>query len=181
MSKSLATALSLTLNGTYTNSNDLSGGVDVTDSLVKSITDSLATGTGAAQADRLYRATRTLAATTGEDLDLAGSLTDAFGATLTFARVKGILIKLNTTTAGYTLQVGGSASVTGATATSNQFINWVASATDIINVRGGGFLLLWSNDATGYAVTASTGDLLKIYNPNAASITYDIILIGASA
>jgi hypothetical protein len=46
------------------------------DQISKTITDTLATGTAIDCADRIYRATRTLAATTGEDLDLAGSLTD---------------------------------------------------------------------------------------------------------
>jgi hypothetical protein len=181
MSKTLATGLSLTLTANYANSSDLTGAADVSDQLSKTLSDTLATGTAIDCADRIYRATRTLAATTGEDLDLAGSLTDAFGATLTFARIKGILIKLNTTTAGYTLEVGGTVNQTGATATTNQFATWVGAAAHRIIVRADGIYFLWAPDVTAYAVTAGTGDLLKIYNPNAASITYDIILIGASA
>ncbi len=180
MSKALSTAINLNINTTYTNTSDLSGGNDTTQAIVKNFTDTLATGTAIDCADRLYAATRTLSATTGEDLDLAASLSDAFGASLTFARVKMLYVALNQTTAGYTLQVGGSGSQTGATATTNQFINWVASATDIVNVRGGGAFLLYTPDVTAYAVTAATGDLLKVYNPNAGTVSYDIIVIGAS-
>lgn len=133
----------------------------------------LADGFGANQADRLFTDTRTLAASTTEDLDLAGGLVDAFGATLTLARVKGLIV---VAAAGNTnnVQVGGAAA--------NQFLNWVADATDKLNVRPGGVLALFAPDATAYAVTGATGDLLRIGNSGAGtSVTYDIVIIGASA
>ncbi|OGB94026.1 MAG: hypothetical protein A2Z31_00225 [candidate division NC10 bacterium RBG_16_65_8] len=133
----------------------------------------LTDGTGADQADQVWHDQRTLGASATENLDLAGSLTNALGATVTFARVKAILVFAavgNTNN----VQVGGAAS--------NGFINWVASATDIINVRPGGLFLLVARDATAYAVTAGTGDILKMTNSSGStSVTYDIILIGATA
>lgn len=131
--------------------------------------DSLASGTGADQADQLFTDTRTLTATS-ENLDLAGGLTDAFGATITFARIKGIAIRNKSTTD--VLLVGGAAS--------NAFVNWVANSSDIVRLRPGGVLVLWAPDATAYAVTAGTGDILKI-DSGAATISYDIAIIGASA
>lgn len=130
-------------------------------------------GTGLDQADLVFTDTRTLTASSTESLDLAGSLVDASGATLTFARVKAILIRA---AAGNTnnVNVGGAAS--------NGFVNWVADPTDIVIVRPGGLFLLIAHDATGYAVTASTGDLLKIANSSSGtSVTYDIVIIGCSA
>ena len=132
----------------------------------------VANGTGADQADLVFRDQRTLAATTGEDLDLAGSLTDSFGTTITFARVK-MLYVASAAANGDTIAVGGAAA--------NQFINWVANATDIVNVSPGGAFMLFAPGATGYAVTAGTGDLLKIYNAHSAEGTYDIVIVGASA
>ena len=130
-------------------------------------------GTSADKADLIWHDQRTLAASTSEDLDLAGSLTDAFGATMTFARVKAIIVSAAAAN-GSLIQVGG--------ASSNQFINWVANSSDIIQVVPGGFMLLAAPDAVAYAVTASTGDLLKIANTDgAAAGTYDIYIIGASA
>jgi hypothetical protein len=166
----LTSSLALTVRATLTGTHDL--GTPSAPHIL-SLEDSLATGTGADQADQVWGDERSLNATTGEDLDLAGSLTNALGTTVTFARIKGIIIHVTTTTAGYTLQVGG--------ASSNQFINWVANSSDIVNVRGGGVFMLWAPDATAYVVTAGTGDLLKIYNPNAGAITYKIMLIGATA
>ncbi|CAM5376651.1 hypothetical protein SCALM49S_02945 [Streptomyces californicus] len=57
-------------------------------------------------------------------------------------------------------------------------------ATHTLTVRPGGFVAVGTGvaDAIGYAVTASTGDLLKIANSGAGSaVTYDIHIIGASA
>jgi len=133
----------------------------------------VANGTGANQADLIWHDQRTLALSTSEDLDLAGSLTDAFGATVTFARVKGIVVYAASGN-GDNIQVGGAAS--------NQFINWVANSSDIINVRPGGTFALIAPDAVAYAVTAGTGDLLRITNADSGdAATYDIYIIGASA
>ena len=130
-------------------------------------------GTGADQADLLWHDQRTLSASTSEDLDLAGSLTNSFGTTVTFARIKGIIVSAASGN-GDNIQVGGAAS--------NQFVNWVANSSDIINVRPGGTFALIAPDATAYAVTAGTGDLLKINNADSgAAATYDIYLIGATA
>ena len=136
-------------------------------------TIALATGTAADQADLIFSDTRTLAASTDEDLDLAASLSDALGTSLTFVRVKAIIV---TALAANTnnVHVGG--------ASANQFINWVGDATDKIVVRPGGMFCLVAPDATAYPVTAATGDLLNIANSGAGTgVTYSIIIIGASA
>lgn len=133
----------------------------------------LASGTGADQADQLWTDTRTLTASSTEDLDLAGSLVNALGATVTFARVRALYVEAAVGNANNVL-VGG--------ASSNGFINWVADATDKVVVRPGGFLLLANRDATGYAVTASTGDLLRIGNGGSGtSVTYNIAIVGCTA
>lgn len=136
---------------------------------------SLTSGTAAGQADRLFSDRRTLAASASEDLDLAGVLVDAFGATITFARIKGLIISAAATNTNNVI-VGN--------ATTNGFISWVGAATHTVTVRPGGVLALIAGaaDATGYAVTAGTADLLHVANSGAGtSVTYDVILIGASA
>jgi hypothetical protein len=135
---------------------------------------SLGNGTAAGKADKVFSDRRTLAASATEDLDLAGVLLDAFGAAITFARVKGLLIAA---AAGNTNNV-----VIGAAA-SNPW-STLLSATGTVVLRPGAFLAVGTGvaDATGYAVTAGTGDLLKIANSGAGtSVTYDIHIIGASA
>ena len=163
----LAVSLSVKMDLEYVDSDDLNS---KRAHFLLPIIDALANGTAADQADLLFWDKRTLAATS-EELDLAGGLTDAFGNTLTFVKIKGILIHNRSTTATENLAVGGAAA--------NAFANWVASATDILNVGPSGMLLLWS-PMDGYAVTAGTGDLLKI-DAGTDTITYDILLLGTSA
>lgn len=130
-------------------------------------------GTGLGQADRIFHDRRTLSASATEDLDLAGVLVDPFGATITFARIKALIIAADP---------GNTNNVIVGNATTNGFISWVGAATHTVTVRPGGLLLLAAADATAYAVTAGTADLLKVLNSaGGTSVTYDVVLIGASA
>ncbi|MFH8717239.1 hypothetical protein [Streptomyces zaomyceticus] len=134
----------------------------------------LASGTGAGKADRVFSDRRTLAASATEDVDLAGTLLDAYGAAITFARIKGIVIAA---------AAGNTNSVVVGNASSNAWAT-LLGATSTVTLRPGAFLAVGTGtaDATGYAVTAGTGDLLKIANSGAGtSVAYDIHIIGASA
>ena len=135
---------------------------------------SLANGTAAGQADRLWSDTRTLAASANEDLDLAGALADAFGAAAVFVKVKGIYVAA---ASGNTNNVVVGAAASNAWAT-------LLNATGTVTLRpGAGFMAVaGSADATAWGVTAGTGDLLRIANSGAGtSVTYDIVVIGTSA
>lgn len=131
-----------------------------------------ATGTGAYQADLLYAATRTVASATNDDLDLAGSLTNVFGATITNVEMVGVLIAsdaANTTT----LTVG---------AGSNPWFAMFGATGNSIKVFPGGIFLNFATDASGLgAVTAGTGDILRVANGSGASATYSVVLLGRSA
>lgn len=135
---------------------------------------SLVDGTAAGQGDLMWSDQRTLSASASEDLDLAGVLTDAFGATVTFVRVKGIYVAA---AAANTNNV-----VVGA-ASSNAWATLLNAAGTVTLRPGGAFLAVAGvADATGWAVTAGTGDLLKVANSaGSSSVTYDIVVIGASA
>jgi len=132
----------------------------------------LANGNSADQADLIWHDRRTVAGSGSDSLDLAGSLTDAYGNMLTFARVKAIMITAaleNTTN----LVIGG--------ANSNAWATWVGDASDVVIVRPGGVFFLAAPDATAYAVTADSGDVLRIANSGGTDAVYDIVLIGASS
>lgn len=131
-------------------------------------------GTGAGQADKVFHDQRTLAASATEDLDLAGVLTDPLGAALTFARIRGLVVAA---------AAANTNNVVVGNASSNA---WAAllGATGTVVLRPGAVLALavGEADAAGYAVTAGTGDLLKVANSaGGTSVTYDLIIIGASA
>ena len=135
---------------------------------------SLTNGTGAGNADKIFTDRRTLAASGTEDLDLAGVLLDAFGAAITWARVKGIFISAAAANTNNVV-VGAAAATQWAT---------LLNATGTLTLRPGSSICAIAGpaDATGWAVTAGTGDLLKVANSaGSTSVTYDIVIIGASA
>ncbi len=134
------------------------------------VSKAIANGTGADQANQIFTDTRTLSASATESLDLSGVLTNAFGETILFTSIKGIVIAPAAANTNDVI-VGGAAS--------NAFINWVSDATDKVVVKPGGVFALYAPSAAGYAITAGTGDLLKVANSSSGtSVTYDILLIG---
>jgi len=160
--------ISASITGGYGATRDLA---DVQQNLKVSSLLELTTGTTAGKADLVFADTRTLAASANENIDLAGSLTDAFGATLTFVKVVAIYIKAAD---------GNTNNVVVGWAASNGFVTPFGAATDTVKVGPGGTFLL-TNDA-GFAVTAATGDLLKIANGGSGTpVTYDIVVVGRSA
>ncbi len=133
---------------------------------------SLANGVLANQADLIFSDTRTIAPSGTDSLDLAGVLVDALGTTLTFARIKAVYVKAAAANANDV--------VVSRPATNG--VPLFAAASDAINVNPGGLFLWASPSATAVPVTAGTGDLLSIANSGAGtSVTYDIVIIGASA
>lgn len=134
----------------------------------------LESGTTSAKADLRFADTRTLAASATEDLDLAGTLLDSFGQAITFARIKFLVISAASGNANNVI-VGGAAT--------NTWVGPFGAATHTLAVRPGETKVICATgDATAYPVTAGTGDLLKVANSGAGtSVTYDIVIIGASA
>lgn len=132
----------------------------------------LTDGSGANQANSIFTDTRILAASATEDLDLAGVLVNAFGATITFDKIKALIIKADAANTNDVL-VGGAASA--------QASAFFGDVTDVVKVKPGGMLALVAPDANGYDVTATTADLLKIANSaGSTAVGYTIILIGVS-
>lgn len=165
----LTTRLNIDLAATYTKVLDL-----VTGSAPLTYTDriDLATGTGANQADLVFSDTRTLTASGTEDLDLAGGLTDIYGATLTFARIKLLLVHA----------ASGNTNNVNVTRPASNGVPLFLAAGDGIPVRPDGNFLWIAPDATGVAVTAGTGDLITVTNSaGSTSVSYDVVVIGASA
>lgn len=130
----------------------------------------LTDGAGANQANRIFTDTRTLSASATEDLDLAGVLTDALGNTLTFDKIKALIVRADAANTNDVL-VGGAA-----TAQASAFFGDV---TDAVKVKPGGTVAFIAPDATGYDITATTADLLKVANSaGGTGVTYTIIIIG---
>lgn len=163
----LDTRLELKLDSTQSSALDLTSR---TSPLSYPYRKRLTNGTGANQASLVWSDQRTILASANDDIDLAGVLTDAFGATITFARIKTIVIKAADTNVNNVV-VGGASST---------FTTWVTGTNPAVLVRPGGLLVLSAPDATAYVVTATSADTFRITNGGAGtSVVYDIILIGA--
>ena len=130
----------------------------------------LTDGVGANQAKEMFTDIRTLAASATEDLDLAGGLHDVFGNAILFTKIKALIVVADAGNVNDVL-VGGAAA--------NQFATPWGAATHSNKVKPGGMLCFVAPDANGYAVTAGTGDLLKVANSaGGTAVSYTIILVG---
>lgn len=165
MSTTIAGSLRVQFASTWTNTLDLSAPVDTVSQIVN---QAFTNGTAADQAQVVWHDERTLTTGANEDLDLAGVLSSAFGV-VTFTNVKYLVVQVTTTTTGYTLELGGKGS--------NAWVGALKDTSDILTLQAGSVLAL-SAPVDGYTVTAGTGDLLKVNNPSAGSVTYRIWIVG---
>jgi len=136
--------------------------------------DSLANGAGLDQAEELWHDRRTLDPAEAEVLDLAGGLTNAFGDSVAFARIKGLWLANRASAADAVLLVGGGADGSGDQA----WASWLGAAGNQVRVGPAGLLLVWNPAAAGFVVGAGTTDRLRIANLSSSSLDYDIVLLG---
>lgn len=134
---------------------------------------SLASGTAANQADVIWTDTRTLSASANEDLDLAGSLTNAFGASVTFVKVKAIVVSAAAANTNNVV----------VTRPGSNGVPCFVAAGDGVSIGPGGFFAIAAPGTAGVCtVTASTGDLINVANSaGSTDVTYSIAVIGTSA
>ena len=131
-----------------------------------------ASGVGANQADRLWHDTRTLAASATEDLDLAGVLTDVFGAAFTLAKLRLLWVRA---------AIGNTNNVNVTRPAANGVPIFLAAGDGVPVVPGGDFRFVAPN-AAGIAVTAGTGDLITFTNSaGSTGVTFDVVILGTSA
>ena len=139
-----------------------------TDPLLVAFSTLFANGTGSGQASQQWHDTRTLTASATENLDLAGVLTNAFGTTLTFVKVKLVYVKAAS---------GNTNDVQVTRPSSNGLVLFMAAGDGI--ALSPGAWMVYCSPTTGVTVTASTGDILTITNSaGSTSVTYDVVIIG---
>lgn len=159
--------IDLQVKGRQSAANTLGG--STVDEFIAGFVGDLADGTGNNQASKVWRSTRQLAASANESLDLAGVLTDALGAVITFATIKVILVFAKATNTNDVI-LGNAAS--------NQFVGPFGAAAHTAAVRPGGAAAFFA-PKTGWTVTAGTGDLLKVLNGGGSTVVdYDIVIAG---
>jgi hypothetical protein len=158
--------LTLKIDSMLLNSLDLD---TATDPLVVNVLATLSNGTGSGNASQQWHDTRTLGASATENLDLAGSLVNAFGVTLTFTKIKAIYVRASVNNnAANAVQVQRGAA---------NGVPLFLAASGGLQLGAGGIYLFY--DPAGVTVTANTGDILTITNSAGTnSVTYDIVIIG---
>jgi hypothetical protein len=132
----------------------------------------LTDGTTANKADIIWSDTRTITASSSEDLDLAGVLTNAFGATVTMVEVVALYVQAAAENTNNVI-VGDATSP----------VPLFGGTTPTFSVKpGGAFFVVAPNAAGLFTVGAGSTDDLKIANSSSGtSVTYDIVVIGRSA
>ena len=170
MAKTLTASVSGGVNWTHTNTVTGDNSATVTDQNSDTYSQSFTNGTGAINTiDLKYSVMVTLAGAATNTLDLYNSLTDSFGATINFARIKVISVRVlssddDATSLGGPVDIGNAA---------NPLVNWISVGTTKVRVGGTAakkaFFLLSTADAVGYAVTATTGDNFMLTNVHATS------------
>ena len=159
-------SIALSLDLTDAGSGDL-GAPKMRVSVSKAL--ALIEGTDATnKANLLFSDQRTLAASANEDIDLAGALANAFGATITAAEIVAIFISA---------AAGNTNNVNVTRPASNGFIGPFLAAGDGVSTKPGEWHAFVSQ--SGWAVTAATGDLINIANSAGSTpVTYDIVVVG---
>lgn len=169
MATTLKTIVTAEIAAVYKNLLDLG---TPTDNFLKKTKIELANGTSANSADLMFHDTRTISASSNEDLDLAGSLGTPLGTAAVFVELRALLISASSSNTN-NVRV---------TRPASNGVPLFLAASDGIDVPPGG-VFLWSCPADGkVTVTASTGDLINIANSSSGtSVTYDVVIIGTTA
>lgn len=119
------------------------------------------------QANVLFSDTRTLGASATENLDLAGVLADALGATITAAEVVAI----------YIAAAPGNTNDVQLTRPASNGAPMFLAAGDGFALGPGDFSLRTYRN--GITITPATGDLITVANGGGTTgVTYDIVIIG---
>jgi hypothetical protein len=135
--------------------------------------DQLSNGSAADQANTIWSDQRTVAASGHDDLDLTNLTHTLFGSTLAIdlASVKAILLVNTSTTSNDRLRLDSSV----ANACTAPF---GGSATSLVEIGADSALLL-SSKKDGWTVDSSH-KILRVANPSADAITYNIVILGTS-
>lgn len=139
-------------------------------------TDSISftNGTGSGQINQVWTDSRTVGASSSEDLDLSGALVSALNTLLSFTKIKMIEIKASSSNTNNLLLGGSANGLAGLFVLTGD-----AAIEDVQIVIPPGGIFCLAAPVNGYAVTNSTGDILKMSNSGSGSgVDYTIKIFG---
>lgn len=125
---------------------------------------------GASADTRMHQSLRTIAASGTLDLDLAGGITDTDGNTITFTRIRAIIVHARSTNVN---------AVVFGNAAANQALGPMGAAAHTIAVARGGTMMLCNPSAAAWPITAATADHIQFANGGAGTgVLFDLCIIG---
>lgn len=130
-------------------------------------------GVGYNEADLVFSDTRSLAASSNEDLDLVGGFTDGLGNTVSPAKIKALIIEnLNTDDQVLTIKAAASNGWAGFISTSGIYLGPGSSQCPGIYAQVA---------PKGRSITGGTGDLLNVANASGNTCSYRITVVATSS
>ena len=174
MTTTFGATLEVKTQWTYSESDDF--GERAASKASKKYTLTIGDGTGANEAQWVYRSNRIVTpSTTTDDIDLAAVLQDVLNLTINAATIRAVIVANLASASGDTLLVGGAGA--GGNAWGAPF----NGDQDAQAVVGPGFPFTFGDTVDGLTVTPTSGDVLRIEHGGGSNdVPYDLILIGTS-
>lgn len=169
MAKTLASTVTLSIQYTYTNSDNLGNTIE---SATQQNQSAYTTGDVANRVELVYRAEVTVGAGANVDVDIFSSVTDVFGDSVTMEVVRAMLIKNTATTTGLFLNVGPKS-------VANGFIEPWGDDADAFNRVGPSGAIGFDSPVDGYNVE-TTEQIIRFHNPGGTALVAELTIIGTS-
>jgi len=139
---------------------------NVNGDLARTVAQDITNGSASNQATTLFSDYRPITNGGTDNIDLAGSLVDAFGNVVSFTKVKAIILESD---------AANTVDITVGNGT-NPFQGPFGAVTHTLALSPGGLIVLMAPQV-GWTVVAATGDILKLL-AGAANVNYRIHVIG---
>lgn len=143
----------------------------------------LTSGTADGQINQQYVTRVVLAASATTNIDLAGALTNSFGETITLTAVKSIMAINRGIDSGngttFTENAGDNVDIGGAGAGTAVASIFAGDVDAKISVEAGGIFMAIAPQA-GWAVTATSADIIRIENTSSNALTVDLVVGGVA-
>jgi hypothetical protein len=136
-----------------------------------SMSASFTLGSNAGQASKWYRGQRTLAGNATDLVSLTGTLTDSFGSTISFTKIKSLLVAIIDPDGTKKIKVGPQ----NETDAWQGFFGGVGTES---YVETSNWLHFVDHLGTGWTVSQGTADVLPISNSGANSLQYILWILG---
>ena len=169
MAKTLASTVTMSIQYTYTKSDNLGNTIE---SATQQNQSQYTTGDTGNQAEIVYRAEITVGAGANVDVDIFSSVEDVFGDSVTIEIVRSMLIKNTATTAGLFLNVGPKG-------VANGFVEPWGDDADAFNRVGPSGAIGFDSPVDGYNVETDE-QIIRFHNPGGTALVAELTIIGTS-